>query len=97
MKGEIFITNSIEKNKKFYVLVNEREFFGTGIEIINEVRKHRFLGSDIELSDFILEIQQNVFRLYGKGITIPNNLSLEEKASLLVQQLIHHGLLLEIE
>lgn len=70
---------------------------GTAVQIIEAARKERFLGTDITLVDFVREIQENVWRLYGKGIQINHEDSVNHRCQQLVNQLIHLGLLQKVE
>ncbi|SOB98542.1 hypothetical protein SAMN05880501_10242 [Ureibacillus xyleni] len=66
------------RNRKTYeVIFDEREYNCGAIEIIELAKSQRFAIDQISLEDYILEIQQNVWRLYGKGIAVSENASLE--------------------
>lgn len=80
----------------YKVRLEEQIIEGTAVDIIKVVRGKRFLGDNISLNDFIREIQENVWRLYGKPLQINYEDRINHQCQQLVDQLINLGLLQQV-
>lgn len=80
---------------KHTVLIDNKKVTGTSEEIVNKMRKQNFFNSNQSLSEFIQTVQHRIWSLFGVGITIPQNLSVGNKCSLLIEQLISTGFLID--
>lgn len=85
--------NIVDINHKFHVIVEERPFVGTALEILEECNKYRFAVEVISVEEFMEEVPQTIFRLFTVGIAVPKDAPVEERALILVKQLLHHGFL----
>lgn len=84
--------------RKFKVHLEDNEFEGTGKEIIEFVKTKSFVDkSHLDLKEWVKELQQNVWRLYGIGVHVDDKLPIDEQCEILVEQLIDKRLIVEIK
>ena len=79
--------------KEYKIMIDNREIKGTGIEITKALKEKSFMYNEMSMEEFIEQIQFNTWKLYGIGISINKNESLEKQCESLVEQLINNGLL----
>lgn len=84
--------------KTYNVILEDKKITGTAEELVAEFRERRFFKDrEWTIEEFVKQIQQDVWRLYGLSITIDDDAPLHEKCEALVEQLIGHGLLRKAE
>lgn len=79
--------------KIYHIIIDQSPVNDNAVNIINLLKNASFINSNMNASDFVQEIQNNVWKLFGIGITIDKTLNLEQQCESLIEQLIEHKLL----
>jgi hypothetical protein len=79
--------------KIYHIIIDQSPVNDNAVNIVNLLKNASFINSNMDASDFVQEIQNNVWKLFGIGITIDKTLSLEQQCESLIEQLIEYKLL----
>jgi hypothetical protein len=80
--------------KQYNVFVEGRKIQDTAKSIIQFLFSKRFEATKITLEDFVKEIQQNIWRLFGIGIQVNHEAPLNKRCEQLMEQLISNRLIM---
>lgn len=75
---------------KYTVMIDDKQIKGTAVEILSELKDMSFFDTCNTITEFIVKVQQDIWRLFGIGIQIIHDKTAPDQ---LMQQLLHHGLL----
>lgn len=78
------------------VYIEGKPFTATPDKIVKFLSKKNFFVTYNNINEFIERVTQDIWRLYGIGITLTGSTT-KEKCEQLVYKLIEHGLLREAE
>lgn len=79
--------------KIYHIIIDQSPVNDNAVNIVNLLKNASFINSNMNSSDFIHEIQTNVWKLFSIGIAIDKTLSFEKQCESLIDQLIEHKLL----
>lgn len=75
---------------KYNVMIENKNFKGTAVEILNKLKSLSFFHTCNTLGEFIIKVQHDIWRLYGIGIQIKHDQTAPDQ---LIEQLLHFDLL----